>query len=85
MLSLSKHEWDQLVQRLLNYPGQEKRFVLYSGYFYGLVALLGFVWPGDMLLGNGPERWLHVGLAMVIVAAGVLSTPAQARLKAEYS
>jgi len=73
----------------VNYPGQEKRFVLYSGYFYGLVALLGFVWPGDMLLGfihiNGPDRWLHLGLAIVIVAAGVLSTPVQARLKAEYS
>ncbi len=64
----------------VNYPGQEKRFVLYSGYFYGLVALLGFVWPGDMLLGfihiNEPDRWLHVVLALAIVAAGVLcSTP----------
>jgi len=42
-----------------------------------------------MLLGfihiNGPDRWLHLGLAIVIVAAGVLSTPVQARLKAEYS
>ncbi|HEY5141513.1 MAG TPA: DUF4383 domain-containing protein [Methylococcales bacterium] len=74
---------------VIKYPGQEKRFVLYSGYFYGLVALLGFVWPGDMLLGfihiNEPDRWLHLGLAIVIVAAGVLSTPVQARLKAEYS
>jgi hypothetical protein len=73
----------------VNYPGQEKRFVLYSGYFYGLVALLGFVWPGDMLLGfihiNEPDRWLHLGLAIVIVAAGVLSTPVQVRLRAEYS
>jgi hypothetical protein len=73
----------------VNYPGQEKRFVLYSGYFYGLVALLGFVWPGDMLFGfihiNEPDRWLHLGLAIVIVAAGVLSTPVQARLKTEYS
>ena len=74
---------------VIKYPGQEKRFVLYSGYFYGLVALLGFVWPGDMLLGfihiNEPDRWLHLGLAIVIVTAGVLSTPVQARLKAEYS
>jgi uncharacterized membrane protein HdeD (DUF308 family) len=73
----------------VNYHGQEKRFVLYSGYFYGLVALLGFVWPGDMLLGfihiNETDRWLHLGLAIVIVAAGVLSTPVQVRLRAEYS
>jgi hypothetical protein len=74
---------------VIKYPGQEKRFVLYSGYFYGLVALLGFVWPGDMLLGfihiNQPDRWLHVGLAIVIVAAGVLSTPTQARLQPGYN
>ncbi|MCX7089651.1 MAG: DUF4383 domain-containing protein [Methylococcales bacterium] len=73
----------------VNFLGQEKRFVLYSGYFYGLVALLGFFWPGDMLLGfihiNEPDRWLHLGLAIVIVAAGVLSTPVQAWLRAEYS
>lgn len=31
---------------VIKYPGQEKRFVLYSGYFYGLVTLLGFVWSG---------------------------------------
>ena len=65
----------------VKYLGQEKRFVLYSGYFYGLVALLGFVWPGDMLLGfihiNEPDRWLHLGLAVVIVTAGLLSTPQQ--------
>jgi hypothetical protein len=74
---------------VIKYPGQEKRFVLYSGYFYGLVALLGFVWPGDMLLGfihiNEPDRWLHLGLAIVIVAAGVLSAPAHARLKPVYN
>jgi hypothetical protein len=72
----------------LKFPGQEKRFVLYSGYFYGLVALLGFIWPGDMLLGfihiNEPDRWLHVGLALAIVVAGFLSNPQQAKLTAQY-
>jgi hypothetical protein len=72
----------------LKYPGQEKRFVLYSGYFYGLVALLGFVWPGDMLLGfihiNEPDRWLHLGLALAIVATGFLSNPQQPKLRAQY-
>ncbi len=73
----------------LKYPGQERAFVLYSGYFYGLVALLGFIWPGDMLLGfihiNEADRWLHLVLAVVIVTAGMLATPTQAGLKAEYN
>jgi Domain of unknown function (DUF4383) len=70
----------------VKFPGQEKRFVLYSGYFYGLVAVLGFVWPGDMLLWlihiNEADRWLHLALAMAIVAAGTLSAPQQVQLKA---
>ena len=73
---------------VVKFPGREKRFVLYSGYFYGLVAVLGFVWPGDMLLGfihiNEPDRWLHLALALVIVAAGFLSAPQQAQLKTTY-
>jgi hypothetical protein len=69
----------------LKFQGQEKRFVLYSGYFYGLVAVLGFVWPGDMLLGfihiNEPDRWLHVLLALAIIAAGVLCSPQQPKVQ----
>ncbi|MCC7049321.1 MAG: DUF4383 domain-containing protein [Alphaproteobacteria bacterium] len=44
------------------------------GVVYGIVALLGFVMSGDMLLGlihvNQADRWLHVALAAVILAAG---------------
>lgn len=73
----------------VKFPGQEKRFVLYSGYFYGLVALLGFVWPGDMLLGfihiNEPDRWFHLALALAIVTAGILSALQQAQLKTTYN
>lgn len=75
----------------LKFPGEEKRFVLYSGYFYALVAVLGFVWPGDMLLGfihiNEPDRWLHVGLALAIIFSGLLCSPQQAKqqLQAKFN
>jgi hypothetical protein len=44
------------------------------GVVYALVAVLGFLMPGDMMLGmvamNGADRWLHVALAIVILYAG---------------
>jgi hypothetical protein len=46
------------------------------GVVYGLVAILGLVTGGPMLLGlilvNHADHWLHVGLAVVILAAGFL-------------
>lgn len=42
--------------------------------FYIAVAALGFVTSGDMLLGfihvNQADRWLHLGLAVVITIVG---------------
>ncbi len=44
------------------------------GVVYAIVAVLGFLMPGDMMLGmvamNGADRWLHVVLAIVILYAG---------------
>jgi hypothetical protein len=44
------------------------------GVVYAIVAVLGFLMPGDMMLGmvamNGADRWLHVALAIVILYAG---------------
>jgi membrane protein YdbS with pleckstrin-like domain len=44
------------------------------GIIYAIVAVLGFVMPGDMMLGmiamNAADRWLHVALAIVILYAG---------------
>jgi hypothetical protein len=44
------------------------------GIIYAIVAVLGFVMPGDMLLGmiamNMADHWLHVVLAIVILFAG---------------
>lgn len=45
-----------------------------SGAYLG-VALLGFLTSGDMLLGlvrlNEADRWLHLGLALTILAAAL--------------
>ena len=46
------------------------------GVIYALVAILGLVLGGPMLLGlvavNHADHWLHVALAAVILAAGFL-------------
>lgn len=69
---------------VVKFPEQEKQVVLYAGYFYVLVAILGFVWPSDDLLGfihiNEADRWLHLGLAIAIVTGGFLSASPTARL-----
>lgn len=62
--------------------GREGRAITVIGIAYAAVAGLGFVTRGDMLLGlvhiNQADRWLHAGLALVILAAGLLlPQPAQ--------
>jgi Domain of unknown function (DUF4383) len=46
------------------------------GVIYALVALIGLFTTGDMLLGfirvNHADDWLHVVLAVVILAAGFM-------------
>ncbi|HEX5006851.1 MAG TPA: DUF4383 domain-containing protein [Hyphomonadaceae bacterium] len=50
--------------------------LLLVGVIYAAVAALGFVMQEDMLLGlihvNDADRYLHVGLALVLLAAGIL-------------
>ena len=58
--------------------------LLLVGAVYAAVAALGFIMQDDMLLGlihvNDADRYLHVGLALVLLAAGILlpsgNTPA---------
>jgi hypothetical protein len=49
--------------------------LLLVGLIYAAVAVLGFVMQEEMLLGlihiNDADRYLHVGLAVVILAAGL--------------
>jgi len=53
-----------------------KLYFLIFGIVYGLVALLGFVVGNGMLLGfianNVADAWLHVGIAVVSIALGLI-------------
>jgi hypothetical protein len=44
------------------------------GAIYGVIAILGFLMPGDMMMGmvamNAADRWLHLVLAIIILFAG---------------
>jgi hypothetical protein len=55
------------------------------GVVYAVVAVLGFLMPGDMMLGmvamNSADRWLHVALAIVILYAG-FGLPAESKIAA---
>ena len=50
--------------------------LLLVGVIYAVVAVLGFVMQEEMLFGlihmNDADRYLHVGLALVLLAAGIL-------------
>lgn len=58
-------------------PGNEHKVIMSIGVGYVLVSILGFVTSGDYLLGvihiNQADRWLHMLLAVVILAAGKYS------------
>jgi len=53
-----------------------KLYFLIFGIVYGLVALLGFVVGNGLLLGfianNIADAWLHVGIAIVSIALGLM-------------
>lgn len=57
--------------------GKSRITLLGIGLAYVVVAIVGFITPGDMLLGmihiNEADRWLHAGLAVAILGAGMLS------------
>ncbi|WP_299194039.1 DUF4383 domain-containing protein [uncultured Erythrobacter sp.] len=57
--------------------GKSRATVLGIGVAYVVVAIVGFFTTNDMLLGmihiNEADRWLHAGLAVAILASGMLS------------
>lgn len=63
------------------FEGKENLVVMGIGASYLVVAGLGFVTSGNMLLGmihiNEADRWLHLGLAFAILLPGILLRPAQ--------
>lgn len=58
----------------LRYPDRSDLFIKAVGAGYVVVTIAGFLTSGTMLLGlvhiNQADRWLHLGLAAVILAAG---------------
>lgn len=58
----------------LRFPGKADVFIKAVGIGYVVVTIAGFLTSGTMLLGlvhiNEADRWLHLGLAVVILAAG---------------
>ena len=61
--------------------GPARGFSLIFGAVYGLVAVLGFMnvqFANDLLHLNDPDDWLHAGIAVVFLLAGVLSGRAPA-------
>lgn len=58
----------------LRYPDRADVFIKAVGAGYVVVTIAGFLTSGTMLLGvvhiNQADRWLHLGLAAVILAAG---------------
>ena len=58
--------------------GYPRQTTIGIGVYYVAVTLIGFLTKSDMMLGlihiNVADRWLHAGLAIAILSAGVLFT-----------
>lgn len=67
------------ISGVLIYKGREDTVILSIGLLYMIVAILGFLTSGDRLLGvvhiNQADRWLHLGLAIIILGSAVLFKP----------
>jgi hypothetical protein len=59
-------------------PGLALRFV---GAVYALIAVLGFIMPGNAVMGafnmNMADHWLHCALAVLLLFAGFVLAPAR--------
>jgi hypothetical protein len=66
------------------YYGVPATVIRWIAGLYVVVAILGFLMPGDMLFGliqlNDADRWLHLGLAAVMLVIGFL-TPVTERVR----
>lgn len=66
------------------YKGYEGRILKIVGIAYVAVTILGFLTSGNMMLGivhiNEADRWLHLGLAIVILGAGYLPASSGIRI-----
>lgn len=75
----------------IRFPDHAQTTIKIIGWVYLPVAILGFVWPGDLLLGliqiNDPDRWLHVALAagILILAYVPWSSPDKIRQSGRWA
>lgn len=57
--------------------GQSRKTIIGIGIAYIAVTVVGFLTTGNMMLGmvhiNEADRWLHAGLAVAILAVGLVS------------
>jgi len=69
---------------IIKYKGYEGIMLKSVGVAYVAVTILGFLTSGNMMLGmvhiNEADRWLHLGLAIVILGAGFLPANSKPRI-----
>jgi uncharacterized protein DUF4383 len=60
----------------LKFPGYESRLIKLMGIGGIAVTILGFMTPGDTMMGiihvNAADHWLHLGLGVVILASAYI-------------
>jgi len=70
----------------VKYKGYEGRILKIVGVAYIVVTIVGFLTSSNMMLGvihiNEADRWLHLGLAIVILGAGFLPAHSKPRITA---
>ncbi len=75
-----------IIVGVIKFKGYENRLLQGVGIAYIIVTIIGFFTPGNMMLGlihiNIADRWLHLGLAIVILGAGFLPSGEKPRLTA---
>ncbi len=68
---------------IIKYQGCEGRILKIVGAAYVVVTIVGFLTSGNTLLGiihiNEADRWLHLGLAIVILGARFLPNKSQSK------
>lgn len=78
-----------ILTAVLKYPGYEGRILKIVGTAYAVVTVVGFLTSGNTMLGiihiNQADRWLHLGLAIVILGAGFLPADKKPRFTANVA
>ncbi len=55
-------------------PAGARTYLLGSGALYVVLFLIGIVGVGDWVPINGGDNWLHLGLAVGLIALGLITT-----------